>query len=178
MQCKIWREVKDHIPFYVEFAVNQTEEQVLKDVNKYLKTCGKNYTLPVIDVIIGAVVNCLNINIKIWESHEGFKKEIEFEPEKHKSPLMIYLLYSRDGIPQDDGHNANAPYDAIVLKKNPNTDSDASILQGPEDEDILKPHQVCNTTSSPLHPDLAKYNVGEEDIFGMGMTVYKGMAGK
>ena len=38
IQCKIWREVKDRIPFYVEFAVNQTEEQVLKDVNKYLKT--------------------------------------------------------------------------------------------------------------------------------------------
>ena len=64
IQHKIWREVKDCIPFYVQFAVNQTEEQVLKDVNKYLKTCGKNYTLPVIDVIIGAVVNCLNINIK------------------------------------------------------------------------------------------------------------------
>ena len=142
--------MKDRIPFYVEFAVNQTEKQVLKDVNKYLKTCGKNYTLPVIDVIIGAVVNCLNINIKIWESHEGFKKEIEFEPEKHKSPLMIYLLY-----------NANAHYDVIVLKKNPNTDSDASILQVPEDEDILKPHQVCNTTSFPLHLNLAKYNVGE-----------------
>ena len=156
--------MKDRIPFYVEFVVRIT--------------CGKNYTLPVIDVIIGAVVNCLNINIKIWESHEGFKMEIEFEPEKHKSPLMIYLLYSRDDIPQDDVHNANAHYDAIVLKKNPNTDSDASILQVLEDEDILKPHQVCNTTSSPLHPDLAKYTVGEEDIFRMDMTVYKGMAGK
>ena len=84
--------MKDHIPFYVEFAVNQTEEQVLKDANKYLKTCGKNYTLPVIDVIIGAIVNCLNINIKIWESHKGFKKEIEFEPERHKSPLMMTFL--------------------------------------------------------------------------------------
>ena len=100
--------MKDHIPFYVEFAVNQTEEQVIKDV-----------------------VNCLNINIKIWESHEGFKKEIEFEPEKHKSPLMMYLLYSRDDIPQDDVHNANAHYDAIVLKKNPNTDSDTKYITRP-----------------------------------------------
>ena len=178
IQWKIWREVKDRIPFYVEFAVNQTEEQVLKDVNKYLKTCGKNYTLPVIDVIIGAVVNCLNINIKIWESHKGFKKEIEFEPEKHKSPLTIYLLYTRDDIPQDDVHNANAHYDAIVLKNNTNTDSDASILHVPDDEDILKVSQVCNTTSSPLNPHLAKYNIAEEDIYGMDMTVYKGMAGK
>ena len=83
-----------------------------------------------IDVIIGAVVICLNINIKIWESHKGFK-EIEFEPEKHKSPLTIYLLDTRDDIPQDDVHNANAHYDAIVLKNNTNTDSDASILHVP-----------------------------------------------
>ena len=83
---------------------------------------------------------------------------------------MIYLLYTRDDIPQDDVHNANAHYDAIVLKNNTNTDSDASILHVPEDEDILKPSQVCNTTSSPLHPDLAKYNVAEEDIFGMDMA--------
>ena len=83
---------------------------------------------------------------------------------------MIYLLYSRDDIPQDDVHNANAHYDAVVLKKNPNIDSHASILQVPEDEDILKPSQVCNTTSSPPHPDLVKY--------GMDMTVYKSMAGK
>ena len=168
--------MKDRIPFYVEFAVNQTEEQVLKDVNKYLKTCSKNYRLPVIDVIIGAVVNCLNINIKTWESHEGFKKEIEFEPEKHKSPLMIYPLYTRDDIPQDNVHNTNAHYDTIVLKKNPSTDSNASILQVPEDEDILKPSQVFNTTSSPLYPDLAKYNVGEEDIFWNGHDSIQGYA--
>ena len=41
---------------------------------------------------------------------------------------MIYLLYTRDDIPQDDVHNANAHYDTIVLKNNTNTDSDASIL--------------------------------------------------
>ena len=29
-----------------------------------------------------------------------------------------------------------------------------------------------------LHPDLAKYNVSEDDIFHMDMTVFKGMAGK
>ena len=40
---------------------------------------------------------------------------------------MIYLLYTRDDIPQDDVHNANAHYDAIVLKNNTNTDSDASV---------------------------------------------------
>ena len=66
----------------------------------------------------------------------------------------------------------------LFSRRIPNTDSDASILQVPEDEDILKQSQVCNTTSSPLHPDLAKHHVGEEDIFGKDMMVYKGMPGK
>ena len=59
MQCKVWREVKNHIPFCVEFTVNKTQDEVLHDVNKYLRSYGKNYTLPVINVIIGACVNSL-----------------------------------------------------------------------------------------------------------------------
>ena len=46
-------------------------------------------TLPVIDVIVGACANSLNINIKIFENHQGFKKEIDFEPEKNHY-LFIY----------------------------------------------------------------------------------------
>ena len=83
MQCKVWREVKNCIPFYVEFTVNKTQDEVLHDVNKYLKSYGKNYTLLVIDVIIRACANSLNINIKIFENHQGFKKEIDFKPEKN-----------------------------------------------------------------------------------------------
>ena len=177
MQHKVWREVKDHIPFYVEFTVNKTQDEVLHDVNKYLRSYGKKYTLPIIDVIVGACTNSLNINIKIFENHQGFKKEIDFEPEKNKSPLSVYLLYSRDAIPAKDVHNANAHYDAIVLKKK-NNDGDESAFQLREDDNILKPSQLFTTARPQLHPDLAKYNVTEEDIFHMDMTVFKGMAGK
>ena len=100
MQRKVWREVKTCIPFYVEFTVNKTQDEVLHDVNKYLRSYGKNYTLSIIDVIVGAHANSLNINIKIFANHQGFKNEIDFEPEKNKSPLSVHLLYSRDAIPE------------------------------------------------------------------------------
>ena len=138
MQHKVGREVKNCIPFYVEFTVNKTQDEVLHDVNKYLRSYGKNCTLPIIDVIIGACANSVNINIKIFENHQGFKKEIDFEPEKNKSPLSVYLLYSRDASPGKDLHNANVHYDAIILKKK-NNDGDDSVFQLPEDDDILSP---------------------------------------
>ena len=173
MQCKVWREVRKHIPF----TVNKTQDEVLYDVNKYLRSYSKNYTLPIIDVIVGACANSLNINIKIFENHQGFKQEIDFEPEKNKSPLSVCLLYSRDAILGKDLHNANAHYDAIVLKKK-NNDGDESVFQLPEDDDILRPSQLFTPARPQLHPDLAKYNVTEDDIFHMDMTVFKGMAGK
>ena len=77
-------------------------------------------------------------------------------------------------IPDKDVHNANAHYDAIVLKKK-NNDGNASVFQLPEDDDILKP---TPSTQPQLHPDIAKYNISEDDIFHMDMTVFKGMAGK
>ena len=43
MQCKVWREVKDRVPFYVEFTVSKTQDEVLHDVNKYLRSYGENY---------------------------------------------------------------------------------------------------------------------------------------
>ena len=172
MQHKVWREVKNCIPFYVEFTVNKTQDEVLHDVNKYLKSYGKNCTLPVINVLIGACANSLNINIKIFENHQGFKKEIDFEPEKNKLPSLVCLLYSRYASPQKDLHNANANYDAIVLKKNNNNDGDDSVFQLPYDNDILRPSQLFTPAPPQLHRDLAKYNVSEDDIFHMDMTVF------
>ena len=90
---------------------------------------------------------------------------------------MVYLLYSRDAIPGKNLHNTNAHYDAIVLKKK-NNDGDDSVFQLPEDDDILRPNQLFTPARSQLHPDLAKYNVTEDDIFHMDMTVLKGMADK
>ena len=68
-------------------------------------------------------------------------------------------------------------YDAIVLKKK-NNDGDDSFFQLPEDDDILTPSQLFTPVLLQLHPDLAKYNVTEHDIFHMDITVFRGMAGK
>ena len=76
--------------------------------------------------------------MKIFENHQGFKKEIDFEPEKNKSPLSVYVLYSRDAIPEKDLHNANVHYDAIILKKR-NSHGDDSVFQLSDDDDILRP---------------------------------------
>ena len=176
MQHKVWREVKNRIPFSVEFTVNRNQDEVLHNVNKYLRSYGKNYTPPIINVTVGACANSLNINRKIFENHQGFKKEIDFEPEKNKSPSSVYLLNSRDAIPCKDLHKANAHYDAIVLKKK-NNDGDESVFQLPDDNDILRPSQLFTPAQPQLHPDLAKYNV-TDNIFHMDTTVFKGMAGK
>ena len=164
MQCKVWREVKNCIPFHVEFTVNKTQDEVLHDVNKYLRSYGKNYTLPVIDVIVGACANSLNINIKLFENHPGFKKEIDFEPDKNKSPLSIYLLYNRDAIPEKDIHNANAHYDAIVLKKR-NSDGDDSVFQLPDDNDILRPRVSCLHLPDPSYILTLLNNISLKMIF-------------
>ena len=88
-----------------------------------------------------------------------------------------YLLHSRDASPEKDLHNANAHYDAIVLKKK-NNDGDDSVFQLPVDDDILRPSQLFTPARPQLHPDLAKNNVTEDNIFHMDMTVFRGMAGK
>ena len=117
----------------------------------------------------------LNINIKIFENHQGFNKEVDFEPKKNKSPLSVNLLYSRDASPGKDLHNANAHYDIVLRKKN---NGDDSVFQLPEDDDILRLSQLFTPARPQLHPDIAKYNVTEDDIFHMNMTVFRGMAGK
>ena len=53
----------------------------------------------------------------------------------------LYIYYSRDAIPEKDLHNANAHYDAIILKKR-NSHGDDSVFQLPEDDDILRPSQL------------------------------------
>ena len=75
-------------------------------------------------------------------------------------------------MPGKDVHNANAHYDAIVLKKKNNV-GDESVFQLPKDDDILRPSQLFTPAQPQLHPDLAKYNVTEDDIFHMDMTIQR-----
>ena len=74
------------------------------------------YTIPVADLIVGAAVNALNINLKIYENHNGVKKEIDFEPDNAQSLVMVPLLYSSNSNPAADPNNLASHYDALVLR--------------------------------------------------------------
>ena len=75
----IWKEIKDRLNFYREFTT-LTPEQLMRDAHKYLSMKKNTYTLEVVDVIVFAAANALNINIKIWENDNGFLKVLVISP--------------------------------------------------------------------------------------------------
>ena len=72
------------------------------------------YTLEVVDVIVCAAANALNLNIKIFQEHKGFLKIIPLEPTRTPSPATIYMMFLRDSKPLLDPRNNNAHYNAII----------------------------------------------------------------
>ena len=76
---KIWKEIKDQVNFYREFTT-LTPEQLMRDGHKYLSMKKNMYTLEVVDVIVFAAANALNINIQIWENDNGFLKVLAINP--------------------------------------------------------------------------------------------------
>ena len=90
-------------------------------MHKYIEK--KDYTIPVADLIVGAAANALNINLKIYENHNGVKKEIDFEPDNAQSLVMVHLLYSHDSNPAGYPNNLASHYDVLVLR------NDAPITQ-------------------------------------------------
>ena len=67
-------------------------------------------------MIVGAAVNVLNINLKIYENDKGVKKEIDFELDNAQSSVTVHLLFSRDSNPDGDPNNLTSHYDALVLR--------------------------------------------------------------
>ena len=76
---KIWKEIKDRLNFYCEFTT-LTPDQLMRDAHKYLSMKKNTYTLEVVDVIVFAAANALNINIQIWENGNGFLKVLAINP--------------------------------------------------------------------------------------------------
>ena len=96
---RILKEINERIVFYVHFICGERNkpDDVLEDVCKYIEE--KDYTIPVVDLIVGAAANALNINLKIYENHNGVKKETDFEPDNAHSLVMVHFLYSCDSNP-------------------------------------------------------------------------------
>ena len=78
---KLFQEIKNRSGFYLQFTQNTTEQDLLQDMAKYLNRKKKCYTMPNVDLILGAACNSLNININILEQFQGSVKEIKFIPE-------------------------------------------------------------------------------------------------
>ena len=64
---KIWQEVKDSVNYYTDFTT-LTSTELLTDARRYLSMKRNTYTLEVVDVIVCATSNALNINIKYSKS--------------------------------------------------------------------------------------------------------------
>ena len=131
---------------------------LLNDARQYLSMKRNTYTLEVVDVIVCAAANVLNL----FQEEEGFLKILAIEPTRTLSPATIYMLFVRDSKPLLDPRNTNAHYNAIVntaLKKDPDFD-----------------HQYVDETEVSL--ELSKYNVshaGEtfyltDDLFNFVVT--------
>ena len=118
---KIFHQIKGRVNFHAQFLPNYSTNDIIKDVCKYLNRKEKYYTLEVVDIVIGAAANTLNVNIKIFQNSKGFKNVLEFQPERCPSISAIFLLLTRDAPPDKDPKNINSHYDAVVL--NPKTKS-------------------------------------------------------
>ena len=59
------------------------------------------YTLEIVDVIVCAAANALNLNIKIFQEHEVFLKIIALEPTRTPLPATIYMMFLRDSWTQE-----------------------------------------------------------------------------
>ena len=52
----------------------------MRDAHKYLSMKKNTFALEVVDVIVFAVANALNINIQIWQNDNGFVKVLAINP--------------------------------------------------------------------------------------------------
>ena len=134
---KIWQEIKDRLKFYHDFTT-LTAEELMRDAHKYLSMEKNTYTLEVVDVIVFAVANALNINIQIWQNDNGFLKVLAINPTAQQSPATIHLMFTRDVNPAHDPLNTNSHYDSIVTSTKSQPDYNNNYLYGTEISDELK----------------------------------------
>ena len=76
---KIWQEIKDQLNFYHDFTA-LTAEELMRDAHRCLSMKKNMYTLEVVDVIVFAAANALNINIQMWQNDNGFLKVLAINP--------------------------------------------------------------------------------------------------
>ena len=84
----------------------------------------------------------LNVNIRVWQNHNGFKNVLQFDVYPTPSQKTIHLLYTRtlnaEGIPDAslDPNNLCHHYDALILKSATDDDEEDDGLF-PSDEEYM-----------------------------------------
>ena len=68
---EIWQELKDSVNYYADFTT-QNATDLLNYAQQYLSMKRNTYTLEVVDVIVCAAANALNLYIKVFQENEGF----------------------------------------------------------------------------------------------------------
>ena len=96
------------------------------------------YTLEVVDVIVFAAANALNINIQIWQNDNGFLKVLVINPSAQRLPSTINLMFTRDANPALDPLNTNSHYDSIVTSTKSQPDYNDNYLDQTEISEELK----------------------------------------
>ena len=142
---KIWQEIKDQLNFYHDFTT-LTAEELMRDAHKYLSMKKNTHTLEVVDVIVFAAANELNINIQIWQNDNGFLKVLAINPSAQWSPVTIHLMFTQDVNPTLDPLNTNSHYDLIVTSTKSQPDYNDNYLNKTEISDKLKHYNA-------KHPD-------------------------
>ena len=110
----------------------------MRDAHKYLSMKKNTYTLEVVDVLVFAAANALNINIQIWENDNGFLKVLAINPSAQRSPATIHLMFTRDVNHALDPLNTNSHYDSIVTRTKSQPDYNDSYLDETQISDELK----------------------------------------
>ena len=104
------------------------------------------YTLEVVDVIVFAAANALNINIKIWQNDNGFLKVLAINPSAQQLPVTIHLMFTKDVNPALDPLNTNSHYDSTVTSTKSQLDYNDNYLNETEISDKLK----CYNAKHPV----------------------------
>ena len=156
---KIWQEIRDRVNFYRNFTT-LTAEELMRDAHKYLSMKKNTYTLEVVDVIVFAVANALNINMQIWQDDNGFLKVLAINPSAQQLPATIHLMFTRDVNPALDPLNTNSHYDSIVTSTKSQPDYDDNYLDEMEISEELKHYNAKHPSETfSLEMDLFAFVV-------------------
>ena len=94
--------------------------------------------MEVVDVIVFAMANTLNINIQIWQNDNGFLEVLVINPSAQQLPATIHLMFTGDVNPALNPLNTHSHIDSIVTSTKSQPDNNDNYLNETEISEELK----------------------------------------